>query len=308
MASRILQDPAGNAWALAKRQHGVVTRGQLMKLGLTRQAIEHRRRKGRLHSVWRGVYAVGRRELTRRGIWMAAVLSCGKEAVLSHVSAAALWEIAGEDGSEVHVSVPAHVSRCRPGTVVHRRARWDPAEVTTLDGIPVTTPVCTLLDLATRPGKRHLEAAVNQADKLGLIDVDALRAALGRQLWRPGAAALAGLIDRATFVLTDSELERRFLPIARRAGLPPPATGRYVNRFKVDFFWSELGLVVETDGLRYHRTPLQQARDRVRDQAHLAAGLTPLRFTHAQVAFEPEHVGSVLGAVARRLARGRTPR
>lgn len=286
----------------------MVTRMQLIELGLTPPAIEHRLRKGRLHSVWRGVYAVGRRELTRRGIWMAAVLSCGSEAVLSHASAAALWDIAVVDASEVHVSVPAHVSRCRPGIVVHRRARWGAAEVTMLNHVPVTTPASTLIDLATCLGKGRLEAAVNHADKLGLIDIDALRDAARRQPWRPGAGSLAKLIDRPTFALTDSELERRFLPIARRAGLPSPETGRSVNGFKVDFFWGKLGLVVETDGLRYHRTPLQQARDRKRDQAHLAAGFTPMRFTHAQIAFEPEHVVLTLGAVARRLAKGRTPR
>lgn len=102
-------------------------------------------------------------------------------------------------------------------------------------------------------------------------------------------------------MLTESELERLFLPIARRAGLSPPEASAIVNGFKVDFFWSELGLVVETDGLRYHRTPAQQARDRLRDQAHIAAGLTPLRFTHAQVRFEPKHVQGTLAKVARRL-------
>ena len=75
-----------------------------------------------------------------------------------------------------------------------------------------------------------------------------------------------------------------------------------MNGFKVDFYWPDLGLVVETDGLRYHRTPAQQARDRVRDQAHAAAGLTPLRFTRAQVRFDPAHVASTLAAVAHRLA------
>jgi very-short-patch-repair endonuclease len=82
-----------------------------------------------------------------------------------------------------------------------------------------------------------------------------------------------------------------------------PQTGQYVNGFKVDFYWPELGLVVETDGLRYHRTPAHQAKDKVRDQAHLAAGLTPLRFTHDQVRFEPQHVRSTLAAVATRLRR-----
>jgi very-short-patch-repair endonuclease len=78
-------------------------------------------------------------------------------------------------------------------------------------------------------------------------------------------------------------------------------TGRRINGFKVDFYWPDLGLVVETDGLRYHRTPAQQARDRSRDQAHTAAGLTCLRFTHAQVRYEPEQAEKTLRAVARRL-------
>jgi very-short-patch-repair endonuclease len=112
---------------------------------------------------------------------------------------------------------------------------------------------------------------------------------------------LRATLDRATFVLTDSELERRFLPIARRAGLPSPRTRAWVNGHRVDFHWPELGLVVETDGLRYHRTATQQARDRRRDQEHVAAGAVVLRFTHAQVAYDPEQVRRTLDAVAGRL-------
>src|SRR5207244_8105368 len=108
---------------------------------------------------------------------------------------------------------------------------------------------------------------------------------------------LRDVLDLRTFTLTDSELERRFLRIVRRAGLPPPLTQFHVNGFRVNFFWPDIGLVVETDGLRYHRTPAQQARDRVRDQTHAAAGLTTLRFTHAQVRFEPDRVRRTLLAV-----------
>ena len=115
-------------------------------------------------------------------------------------------------------------------------------------------------------------------------------------------AKLRETLDRRTFTLTDSELERRFLPLARRAGLPQPCTQAKVNGFRVDFYWPDLGLVVEPDGLRYHRTPAQQAQDqRPRPEATLAAGLTPLRFTHAQVRFEPEHVHRTLAAVRGRL-------
>src|SRR5207247_7427835 len=118
-----------------------------------------------------------------------------------------------------------------------------------------------------------------------------------------GVGPLRRLLDHRTHVLTGSELERSCLPIARRAGLSLPQTRRRINGFVVDFYWPELGLVVETDGLRYHRTPAQQARDRFRDQAHAAAGLTPLRFTHAQIRWEPRHVERTLASVASRLQR-----
>lgn len=151
-----------------------------------------------------------------------------------------------------------------------------------------------------------MEATINAADKYDLTDPDTLRTALGDYAGHPGVAALRTVLDRRTFALTDSQLERRFLPIARRAGLPTPQTGQQVNGFKVDFYWPDLGLVVETDGLRYHRTPAQQTRDRLRDQAHSTAGLATLRFTHAQVRYEPQYVRSTLIAVAKRL-RDRLP-
>ncbi len=113
------------------------------------------------------------------------------------------------------------------------------------------------------------------------------------------------MLDCRTFTLTDSRLERLLLPLARSAGLSRPQTGAVVNGFRVDFYWPDIGLIVETDGLRYHRTPAQQARDRVRDQVHAAAGLTTLRFTHAQVAFDPGHVEATLTAVSRRLQTNR---
>ena len=286
----------------------MVTRRQLLARGFGGEAIDHRIAKGRLHAVWRGVYAVGRPELTQHGRWMAAVLSSGAGAVLSHESAAALWGIVPVRPGAIDVSVPARRFPRRPGIVVHRRD-LAPGEVTRHEGIPVTGPVCTLIDLAARRGRNGLEAAVNEADTRGLVDPETLRAALDETERRPGVAVLRKLLDRRTFRLTDSELERRFLGLVRRSGLPSPETGVRMNGFKVDFHWPELGLVVETDGLRYHRTPAQQARDRLRDQTHVAAGLTPLRFTHAQVALEPDRVRSILESVASRLRaqRGQRP-
>ena len=286
---------------LAARQHGVVTRTQLRELGLSDDAIEYRLRRGRLHAVHRGAYAVGRPQLTRLGALNAAVLASGPGAALSHEQAAELWGARRRRAGDIEVTVP-NARRARPGIRLHRRALPE-SDVTTRHGIRVTGPVRTLLDLAVRLPERELEALVNEADRLDLVDPERLRALLAGREAERGAPALRGLLGRDAFALTESELERRFLPIARRAGLPPPLTQAHLNGFRVDFFWPDLGLVVETDGLRYHRTPTQQARDRRRDQAHAAAGLTPLRFTHHQVAHEARGVETTLRAVVRRPPR-----
>jgi very-short-patch-repair endonuclease len=234
---------------------------------------------------------------------MAAVLSCGPEAVLSHQTAAGLWEILRTRDGPIHLSVPRAGGRGLDGIVAHRRSLSE-GEVAEQHGIPVTSPICTLIDLAALLDREPLEAAINEADKLNLVDPARLREALDRVTRRPGIGVLREILDRRTFTLTDSELERRFLPIARAAGLSKPETGRRVNGFKVDFYWPDLGFVVETDGLRYHRTPQQQARDRVRDQALTAAGLTLLRFTRAQVRYEPGYVEMMLRKVVHRLRSG----
>jgi very-short-patch-repair endonuclease len=311
---RISRQRVGGVWRLADKQHGVITRQQLLQAGLSSDEIDSRIATGRLHRTWRGVYAVGRPRLTHHGWWMAAVLACGRRSLLSHVSAAALWRIRpmkGDPRAErrrpavIHLSVTGSATRLRAGIRVHRRSDLPETDRGSWQGIRVTCPARTLIDLGGMLRAAELEAAVNEADRLGLIDPESLRSAVEDHQGCEGVGALRRLLDRSTFVLTDSELERRFIRLVRQAGLPEPLTQQRVNGFRVDFYWPELGLIVETDGLRYHRTPSQQARDRGRDQAHLAAGLTPLRFTHAQIAYERGRVVAVLGSVANRF-RGRS--
>jgi very-short-patch-repair endonuclease len=277
----------------------VISARQLRELGLGRDAIRHRIKVRRLHRLMRGVYAVGRPEPPQEGWWTAAVLVCGDGAVLSHSSAAALMRI-GDEGDVIEVSVPGSSHLVRAGLRVHRRAAFRPGDVGEFKRIPVTSPALTLIDMAADRDCSNptLERAINEADKYDLITPDDLRAALDAHPSMAGADRLRLLFDRRTFRLTKEELERRFLPLARATGLPTPLTGEWVNGFEVDFYWPQLGLVVETDGLRYHRTPAEQARDRVRDQAHTAAGLTQLRFTHGQVRYEPDHVRAVLSKTA----------
>jgi hypothetical protein len=192
---------------------------------------------------------------------MAAVLACGDGAMLSHRSAAALWGISGEQPGRTDVSVTRRCEIRRPGVKARGRPTLGPKDIAHIDGIPVTTVVRTLVDLATELDPRRIERAVNEADKHDLIDPEALRLALDDYAGQPGAPALRNLLDKRTFRLSDSDLEILFRPIAAAAGLPPPHAKEWVNGFEVDFFWPELGLVVETDGLRYHRTPSTQTKD-----------------------------------------------
>src|SRR5688572_27487019 len=166
-------------WALAGRQHGVVARRQLLMLGLGTRAIEHRLACGRLHRLWRGVYAVGRPGLSVHGRLMGAVLACGTGAVVSHRSAASLWGL-GVVMGDLEISVPARRAPRKAGIEVHRRAVLGLEDVTRCRRIPVTTPVCTLVDIASCLHPDRVERAVNEADRLGLTNPEDLRNALER--------------------------------------------------------------------------------------------------------------------------------
>ncbi len=234
---------------------------------------------------------------------MAAVLACGPGAALSHRSAGVLWGIVGVEGAAIEVSVARRCELQRRGLLVRSRPTLREADLTRRNWIPITGPALTMVDMATQLSLSDLERAVNDADKRDVIHVGALRAALDGYAGIPGVRPLRTLIDRLTFRLSDSELEVRFRPIAAGAGLPRPLSKRWVNGFEVDFYWPELGLVVETDGGRFHRTPSAQTRDARRDRAHVLAGMAPLRFTHYEVRYEPRSVRRALAAAATMLHR-----
>ena len=296
------QELHSSPWPLVRRQHGVISRLQLLALGWSRHEIDRRIASGRLHPLYRGVYAVGRPDVTREGWWMAAVLASGDGAALSHFSGAALWKIASEQTRTIHVSIPLSARRSQRGMKHHPRLLL-PHETTTRKGIPVTTVPVVITDLATTLRRGPLEAVINQADILGLTTPPELRADLDRMPKRPGRRALRETLDLRTFRFTRSQLERAFIPIALRAGLPRPQTCVVVNGWEVDFYWPDLDLVVEADSLTYHRTPQQQARDRLRDQAHVRAETERLRFTHSQIKYDPDYVCELLATVAARLRR-----
>jgi hypothetical protein len=289
---------AGLIPLLAARQHGVVSRAQLLGAGLSSSAIARRVRAGALHRVHAGVYSVGHTALGERGRWMAAVLAGGPTAALSHHSAAALWELRPVDPVAVHVMVPRTGARSRPGLWIHRPRTLRPDEVTARHGIPVTTAVRTILDLAPTLSERDLQRTLEEAIVLRLASATSLDALARSHRGHHGAPKLQRALTTHTpgTTLTRSELEERFLALCAAHGLPRPAVNARVAGLDVDFLFAERRVVVETDGWRYHGHRAAFERDRRRDAALTRAGYRTLRFTHDQVAREPRVVAATVAA------------
>jgi len=281
--------PDAEVSRIAAGQHGVVTAKQLAAVGMGRMAISERSRNGRLHRIYRGVYAVGHRGLSLHGRFMAAVLACGPGAVLSHVSAAVLWELLKPIDGPVHISVPSASGRSRrPGIHLHRTPSLNPHPepspspsysqqeggrrgrllVTHRHNIPVTTVARTLEDLrSTSFLEPHLlRRATRQAELKGYR------------------------LEHLTTDRTRSDLETLFLDIVHRYGLPHPEVNVKLGRWTVDFLWRDQRVVVETDFWTYHRGSVAFQDDHARDLDLRSAGYTVLRYDDTQLESEPARV------------------
>jgi predicted transcriptional regulator of viral defense system len=292
--------------ALAQRQHGVVTRGQLTDIGLGVGAIDHRLRNGRLITLHRGVYALGHRALRPEGHLLAAVLACGPGAVLSHASAAAWWGLRSSSAAIVDVTVPTAAGRRRRRSTlrVHRRAALPAAEVTVREGIPITTPARTLFDLASVAGRRPLERAMDEAEVRGLFDRRSFEAVAAAHPTAPGAAAFKAVLAEHTAgsTVTRSDLEELFIGFCDTYELDRPVVNGTFAEFEVDFLWPAHRLGVEVDGWRFHRTRSAFERDRMRDAVLTAHGVRVLRFTDRQVKLRPQEVLEAIVAARRERA------
>jgi very-short-patch-repair endonuclease len=249
--------------------------------------VEQWVRAGWLHRVFRGVYAVGHPAISREARWLAAVLAGGEGAVLSHLSAAALWGLIAVDGGEADV-IAGRGRKGQRGMRVHR-AREAP-EATEHHGIAVTTPARTLLDLAATFTPANLERAFGEAQILQLLDEDALHEALARHPGRRGAARIRALVDEPCLGIPRNVMERRFLKLCREARLPRPEVNHPWGRWEIDFLFREHGVAVETDGRAAHTRRAQFQRDREKDRDLQLAGLIALRFTYAEVMRRPDVV------------------
>jgi very-short-patch-repair endonuclease/predicted transcriptional regulator of viral defense system len=289
---------------LAERQHGVVSRGQLLRLGFGPGVIGRRARDGRLHPLHPGVYAVGHRVLSREARWMAAVLASGTGAVLSHWSAAALWMIRPNSRSCIDITTP-HKSRSWDGIKRHHKAL--PAdEVTVHDGIPVTSVPRTIFDLAATVDVETIGTMLSEAEHRNLWGKLSLPDLVDRYPGRRGINKVRLALDRITEEPSGrkrSRLEERFAPFIRRHRLPMPRFNDWIllgpKRYQVDCHWSGTGQIVELDGWEGHGTKSAFRDDRERDRRLKVAGYSVTRLTWNQLRDEPEVIASDLRVLLR---------
>jgi very-short-patch-repair endonuclease len=271
---------------IALRQHGLVTAKQLAVLGLGRAAISERAAAGRLHRLHRGVYAVGHSAMSHHRRWMAAVLACGEGAVLSHHSAAALWELLRPIEGPVHVSVPTTGGlRNRRGIHLHRtQALREPSPsppslpseggrgrrllATHRHNIPVTTIPRTIDDLEGTVAPYLFRRAKRQAEL--------------KRVRLKGAESLR----------QRSDLEEDFLTLFLANDLPHPETNVKIGRWEVDFLWRPQRVVVEADSFLYHRGSVAFEDDHARELDLRSGGFTVLRFSEGQLEDEPDRVAA----------------
>jgi hypothetical protein len=274
---------------LASRQHGVVSRSQLLALGLGAGAIRHRIGE-KLHVVQRAVYAVGHPTLTRNGQMMAAVLTGGGGAALSHASAAELW---GLRPVRAALHVTTRTRRVHRGGLHFHHSHLPEDEMTACDAIPVTTVPRTILDLAATLPERAVERCINEAEIRRLWDRLSLTDLLDRYPGRPGTPTLRAILARRGdgALFTRRELEFRFLRFLADAGLPPPTVNQPLwvrdNLFEVDCLWRRERVVVELDSRTYHHTDRAFERDRRRHRMLEAAGWRTAQVTWRQLHEEP---------------------
>jgi predicted transcriptional regulator of viral defense system len=286
--------------ALAAAQHGVVSLDQLCALDISDRAVHSRAESGRLHRIHHSIYSLAPLTLLGRdGRYMAAVLACGPEAVVSYRCAAALHEIRRTDRTNIDVTIPKRSPRKHAGIDVHRSTTLTPEDVTTVHGIPCTTVARTILDLAQVVKGRPLERALDQAEILGLLDLNALLDQIERNKPRPAAKRLKAVLDQHYIGSTPtwSELEEALLAACRRAKLPMPEVNALIDpgdddptAIRVDFVWREQRVIVETDGHETHHTRRAFEEDRLRDQRLIVAGWTVIRITWRQLTQRPREV------------------
>lgn len=279
---------------LARHQHGVVTRRQLCGTGMTEHQIDGRLAGGSLHQVHQGVYVFGARRISRKGRWLASVLACGPDAVLSHRAAACLWSLMSPRNLYPEVTVPRG-RRVRRPRIHCREGDLTADEVGEVDGIPVTSPFRTMVDLAAVLDPRQLERAWNELKIRGHTDRVPMAELLARHRGKRGTVALRALLGSTKPEgITRNEFEESFVALLDAHRIPRPRLnvplflrGRF---YEIDCLWEAQRFAIELDSREVHATPRAFEADRQRDRVLLAEGYRTGRVTWRQLRDEPDEI------------------
>jgi hypothetical protein len=269
-----------------------VSRRQLLRCGLSGNAIDRWLAQGRLCRIHPGVYALGHQALCEEGRLTAALLYAGPGVALSHATAAWWWRLVPFAPRVVQISAPGDSRSIGGIRVFHPRL----VERVAHRGMPVTTVPRTLLDLAAVTTFAELRRTLAEAAYRRLLDAPAAEAQLGRG--RRGSAALRRGLEAhmPRLAKTLSVLEERFLALCESSGIVLPEVNETICGLKVDALWREQRLVVELDGYAAHGGRAAIEQDRGRELRLRAAGYVVLRYTWQQVTGHPLQVTADLRA------------
>jgi hypothetical protein len=288
---------------LMGHQAGNVARRQLVSLGLGAEAIKARRRNGSWVTRYTGVYCQAPARMDAQALIAAAVLAGGPNAVASHASAAWLWGFLSRYEPPPEISLPTGDRRPRH-ILTHRCPSLQPRDVTRQRGVPTTTPARTVLDLAPRLTRKQLTRLVNDQRRTGQLRLAALQDLLERNPRHPGTKLLRPFVENPTNP-TNSQFEDDFLAFCAKYGLPRPEINFPFNGRKLDAYFPEHGLIVETDGWEFHKSRESFEDDRERDADHLDHGLPTVRLTRRRFEQAPDQEAARLHRILRRLAGSR---
>jgi len=291
---------------IAGKQHGAVSRKQLLEAGFSPSTIGRAVAGPRLFPVFKGVYLVGRPQLSYDGLRMASLLAAGDGAVLGGRSAADVWgfldhknpiEVFRKDSGRTERGlIRVNGERWRPSLKIRRRKDIVERGIRVKRGLSMTSPEWTLLELASELPATRYRWAFSEADRLGLLDDRVLGGLAGRTQGLKGGAMFRGMVERRIPNIGEARslLEALVLDLSRRGLIPAPEINRKTHQYKPDFRWPEHGVLVEADGYEFHRGREAFENDTLRANRLRAEGWTVLRFTWRMITERPEEVASMI--------------
>lgn len=296
------------AQRLMSLQFGIVSREQLIRRGVPGSTVDARLSRGQIKPVFAGKYMLRGNQLSRKGLWAAALLKGGKDSALCASTAAVFWgfmeanhivEVVGERRTRSAIA-----SEKVEGEVVSARFRprfmdYSPEEdVVRQNRFPVVTVETAISQLAADLPEREFVDVFSEADRLNLINDRALALKISARKGMPGGPLLEAVAgDRDPNISrTRSMLEVKLARLIKGLEIEPPEVNVMIEGHLVDFVWRKQRLIVETDGYRYHRGREKFEKDAATRNHLRSLGWTVLVYTYRMIENDPVRVGAEIRA------------